>query len=186
MKEDYKVVKHNSLVNAKGKYAYSTSQLKLVCHVIAHIKPEENDFETKFVSLRELGFIGDESKNHTWFKDEFLKLLEMPFKIPNSKYWVNWFSALAYEGGVIEYRFDPALKPFLLQLKDNFTSYYLSSVMSLKTNYAILTFELLTQVRNIGYRNIKIEEYRDLLKIPKSYLNADILRLLKKIQIEVN
>ena len=50
----------------------------------------------------------------------------MPFKIPNSKYWVNWFSALAFENGVIEYRFDPALKPFLLNLKENFTSYYLT------------------------------------------------------------
>ena len=109
----------------------------------------------------------------------------MPFKIPNSKYWVNWFSALAFENGVIEYRFDPALKPFLLQLKGNFTSYHLSNVMNLKSNYAILTFELLSQSRDIGYRNITIKEYRELLKIPDSYLNADVLRLLKKVQKEI-
>ncbi len=109
----------------------------------------------------------------------------MPFKIPNSKYWVNWFSALAFENGVIEYRFDPALKPFLLNLKENFTSYHLSNVMNLKSNYAILTFELLAQARNQGYRNITIKEYRELLKIPDSYRNADILRLLKKVQKEI-
>ena len=34
--EDYKVVKHNSLVNAKGKYQYSVNQLKLICHLIAY------------------------------------------------------------------------------------------------------------------------------------------------------
>ena len=37
--EDYKVVKHNSLVNIKGKYQYSVNQLKLICHLIANIKP---------------------------------------------------------------------------------------------------------------------------------------------------
>ncbi len=183
--EDYKVVKHNSLVNAKGKYQYSVNQLKLVCHLIANIKPDEEDFETKYIALKELGFVGENSENYTYFKEEFVRLLEMPFKIPNSKYWVNWFSALAFENGVIEYRFDPALKPFLLNLKENFTSYHLSNVMNLKSNYAILTFELLAQARNQGYRNITIKEYRELLKIPDSYLNADILRLIKKVQKEI-
>ena len=183
--EDYKVVKHNSLVNAKGKYQYSVNQLKLVCHLIANIKPNEEDFETKYIALKELGFVGENSENYTYFKEEFVRLLEMPFKIPNSKYWVNWFSALAFENGVIEYRFDPALKPFLLNLKGNFTEYYLSNVMNLKSNYAILTFELLSQSRDIGYRNITIKEYRELLKIPDSYLNADVLRLLKKVQKEI-
>ena len=189
---DYKVSKHNSLVNAKSKYQYSVNQLKLICHLIANIKPNEEDFETKYIALKELGFVGANSENYTYFKEEFVRLLEMPFKIPNSKYWVNWFSALAFENGVIEYRFDPALKPFLLNLKGNFTSYYLSNVMNLKSNYAILTFELLSQVRkqqeeeNVqGYRNITIKEYRELLKIPDSYLNADVLRLLKKVQKEI-
>lgn len=182
---DYKVSKHNSLVNAKSKYQYSVNQLKLICHLIANIKPNEQDFETKYIALKELGFVGANSENYTYFKEEFVRLLEMPFKIPNSKYWVNWFSALAFENGVIEYRFDPALKPFLLNLKGNFTEYYLSNVMNLKSNYAILTFELLSQSRDIGYRNITIKEYREFLKIPDSYLNADVLRLLKKVQKEI-
>ena len=184
-KENYKVVKHNSLINAESKFPYTLNQAKLICHLISNIKPNEDDFETKAVSLRELGFVGENSENYTYFKEEFVRLLEMPFTIPNSKYWVNWFSALAFENGVIEYRFDPALKPFLLNLKENFTSYHLSNVMNLKSNYAILTFELLAQARNQGYRNITIKEYRELLKIPDSYLNADILRLLKKVQKEI-
>ena len=184
-KENYKVVKHNSLINAESKFPYTLNQAKLICHLISNIKPNEDDFETKAVSLRELGFVGENSENYTYFKEEFVRLLEMPFKIPNSKYWVNWFSALAFENGVIEYRFDPALKPFLLNLKENFTSYHLSNVMNLKSNYAILTFELLAQARNQGYRNITIKEYRELLKIPDSYLNADILRLIKKVQKEI-
>lgn len=183
--EDYKVVKHNSLVNIKGKYQYSVNQLKLVCHLIANIKPNEEDFTKKQVSIKELNFIDENTYNHNYFKEEFVRLLEMPFQIPEDEGWTNWFSYLKYKNGVIEYRFDPALKPFLLNLKENFTSYHLSNVMNLKSNYAILTFELLAQARNQGYRNITIKEYRELLKIPDSYLNADILRLLKKVQKEI-
>lgn len=183
--EDYKVVKHNSLVNARGKYQYSLNQLKLICHLIANIKPNEEDFTTKQIALKDLGFINEKNNHYTYFREEFVKLLEMPFKIPNSKYWVNWFSALAYENGIIEYRFDPALKPYLLELKDNYTSYHLSNVLGLKTNYAILTFELLAQAREQGYRNIKIGDYRELLKIPDSYLNADVFRLIERVQKEI-
>ena len=183
--EDYKVVKHNSLVNIKGKYQYSVNQLKLICHLIANIKSNEEDFTTKQVALKDLGFIGEENYHYTYFKEEFVRLLEMPFQIPGTKGWVNWFSYLEYENGVIIYRFDPALKPFLLNLKENFTSYHLSNVMNLKSSYAILTFEILAQARNQCYRNITIKEYRELLKIPDSYKNNDVLRLLKKIQKEI-
>lgn len=185
MKDDYKVVKHNSLVNAKGKYAYSINQLKLVSHLIAHIKPTDTNFEMRGASLIELGFVGDENKNHTWFKEEFLKLLEMPFLIPGTKKWVNWFSCLEYDCGVINYAFDERLKPYLLELKENFTSYHLNNVLSLKTNYALLTFEILAQARNLGYRNIKIKEFRELLNIPEGYRNNDINVMLKKVQKEI-
>jgi len=183
--EDYKVVKHNSLVNIKGKYQYSVNQLKLICHLIANIKPTDTNLEMKQIAIKDLGFIGEENYHYTYFKEEFVRLLEMPFQIPGTKKWVNWFSCLEYDTGVLNYSFDERLKPFLLNLKENFTSYHLSNVMNLKSNYAILTFELLAQARNQGYRNITIKEYRELLKIPDSYLNADILRLLKKVQKEI-
>ena len=46
--EDYKVVKHNFLINAKSKYKYSLNELKLICHLIANILPTDTNLETKF------------------------------------------------------------------------------------------------------------------------------------------
>ena len=136
----------------------------------------------KQIAIKDLGFVEENTYNHYYFKEEFVKLLEMPFQIPGTKKWVNWFSCLEYDTGVLNYAFDERLKPFLLNLQGNFTSYHLSNVMNLKSNYAILTYELLSQARDIGYRNITIKEYRELLKIPDSYRNADVLRLLKKFK----
>ena len=137
--EDYKVSKHNSLVNAKGKHQYSVNQLKLICHLIANIKPTDTNLEMKQIAIKDLGFVEENTYNHYYFKEELVKLLEMPFQIPGTKKWVNWFSCLEYDTGVLNYAFDERLKPFLLNLQGNFTSYYLSNVMNLRSNYAILT-----------------------------------------------
>lgn len=123
-KEEYKVVKHNDLVNEKPDQPYTLNQLKLICHLISHIKPTDTNFETKEVLLSELGFDSIDSYNYSRFKSEILELLKKPFELP-TKYWVNWFSTLSYKEGVIEYAFDERLKPYLLNLKNNFTSYQL-------------------------------------------------------------
>ena len=184
-KEDYKVVKHNDLVNEKPKDPYTLNQLKLICHLISHIKPTDTNFETKEVSLKELNFDSIENGcNYGIFKSEILELLKKPFELP-TKYWVNWFSALSYKEGVIEYAFDERLKPYLLNLKDNFTSYQLKNILSLKSVYAIRMYELLKQYEVAKARTIEIKELRSLLNISRGYRNNDITKLLENVKEEL-
>ena len=180
-KEEYMVVKHNSLINARSDLIYTSNQLKLICHLIAHIKPTDTNFETKEVSLRELGFVGKDSYNYTRFKEEFLQLLTMPFQLPGTKGWTNWFSYLEYTEGYIKYAFDERLKSFLLNLKDNFTSYQLKNVLLLQSAYNIKLYELLAQYKIIGHRKISLENLRYCLNIPISYQNKDIIRFIENI-----
>ena len=183
-KNSINVVKHNSLINIKSDEAFTVSQKKLVCHLIANIKPKEVDFSIKEVALKELGFIDDNMQNYTWFRKEFLQLLKMPFVIPNDGGWANWFSYLKYEKGIIKYSFDPRLKPFLLELKGNFTIYNLDNVLNLKTNYAITLFELLMKNIRIGKLKIEIEEFIKVMNLP-NYPNGELKRYLTRIQKEI-
>ena len=184
-KEEYMVVKHNSLINARSDLIYTSNQLKLICHLIAHIKPTDTNFETKEVSLRELGFVGKDSYNYTRFKEEFLQLLTMPFQLPGTKGWTNWFSYIEYTDGSIKYAFDERLKSFLLNLKDNFTSYQLKNILSLKSVYAIRMYELLKQYEVAKARTIEIKELRSLLNIPRGYRNNNITKLLENVKEEL-
>ena len=183
-KEDYKVVKHNDLVNEKPDQPYTLNQLKLICHLISHIKPTDTNFETKEVLLSELGFDSIDSYNYSRFKSEILELLKKPFELP-TKYWVNWFSTLSYKEGVIEYAFDERLKPYLLNLKNNFTSYQLKNILSLKSVYAIRMYELLKQYEVAKARTIEIKELRSLLNISRGYKNNDITKLLENVKEEL-
>ncbi|WP_148570181.1 replication initiation protein [Aliarcobacter cryaerophilus] len=185
-KEDYKVVKHNDLVNEKPKDPYTLNQLKLICHLISHIKPTDTNFETKEVSLKELNFDSIENGcNYGIFKSEILELLKKPFQIPEDEGWTNWFSFLKYKEGVIEYAFDERLKQYLLNLKNNFTSYQLKNILSLKSVYAIRMYELLKQYEVAKARTIEIKELRSLLNISRGYKNNDITKLLENVKEEL-
>ena len=54
----------NDLVNEKPDQPYTLNQLKLICHLISHIKPTDTNFETKEVLLSELGFDSIDSYNN--------------------------------------------------------------------------------------------------------------------------
>ena len=162
----------------------------MVCFLVSHIKPEDKDFQLKRISIKDLGLSAIDSKNHKKLSEEFLELMSNPFRLPNNenqkkKTWVNWFSSFSYEEGIIEYKFDPLLKPFLLQLKDTFTTYQLKNILSLKSIYSIRMYELLNQYKVIGKRTIEIEELRSLLNIPQTYKSGDLIRLIKSIKKEL-
>ena len=179
--EDYKVVKHNFLINAKSTYKYTLNELKLISHLIANILPSDTNLEIKKVSIRELNFIVTDSNNYSKIGKELEKLKIKIIKLPNG-YEVNWFSCLKYENGFIEYSFDTRLKEFLLNINSNFTSYYLTNVINQKSAYSIRIFELLFQLKDKGYRTIFLNDLRECLGIPISYSNKDIRRLIQNVQ----
>ena len=179
--DDYKVVKHNFLINAKSTYKYTLNELKLISHLIANILPSDTNLEIKKVSIRELNFIVTDSNNYSKIGKELEKLKIKIIKLPNG-YEVNWFSCLKYENGFIEYSFDTRLKEFLLNINSNFTSYYLTNVLNLKSAYSIRIFELLFQLKDKGYRTIFLNDLRECLGIPISYSNKDIRRLIQNVQ----
>ena len=179
--EDYKVVKHNFLINAKSECKYTLNELKLICHLIANILPTDTNLETKKVSMRDLDFIITDSNNYSKIGKELEKLEEKTIQLPNG-YEVEWFYSLKYENGFLEYSFDTRLKEYLLNLNSNFTSYCLTNVLNLKSAYSIRIFELLFQLKDKGYRTIFLNDLRECLGVPNSYSNKDIRRLIQNVQ----
>lgn len=176
------IVKSNSLINSKGKYKYSKNELKMICCLISEVKKDEKDFFIKTFELKKLNFKNDEFNNHTYLNELCQDLLSKPFLIPNSKKWVNWFSSLEVCNGVINYNFEPSLKPYLLELKENFTSYYLNNILSLSSSYSIHMYELLKQLEKVGFRKFLIEELKEILVIPNSYQFVHFKNLMEKIK----
>ena len=178
------VVKHNSLVNATSDYKFSRNELKMICILVSNINNQnEKDFKEKHINITDLD-VNEETNNHTYISSLCSSIMAKPFKINGSIY--NWFTKLTplENQGIIEYQFHEDLKPFLLELKNNFTMYHVNDILKLRSSYSIQVFELLKQYQGMQSKTriISIQEFREILCIPNSYKNKDIRILLETIQ----
>lgn len=180
MASDEKVFKSNDLVNAR--YKLGTVELKLILHAIASIQPDDMDFWTYEFQLKDL------SIDYKDIKAAARSLMGKTFEVKTPDGWLllSWVSSAEYNGkkGTLSLSFDPKLRPYLLQLKEQFTAYELSAVLPMRSSYAIRLYELMLQYEKIGHRVMDLQEFRELLQIPKSYTYKDIRRQILAPGIE--
>lgn len=181
------VKKSNSLITAK--YNLTKEEQKIILSIIAMIDKDDEDFhQYRFYIKDFLDNIDVASKgNYTYIKNIFKGLLEKPIEIKEKSGWIicNWLSGAKIDyAGYVDVEIYSGLKPYLLKLKESFTKYSLANVLSLRSNYSIRIYELLKQFESTGVRQISIDEFKEILKIPKSYqtrhLKPSILEPAKK------
>ncbi len=163
--ENNLVVKKNPLVNAR--YKLNPLELKIILSVVGMIDKDDSDFWTYQIKAKDLA---DDYKD---VKRSCRSLMQKVFEIDTGDGWImmSWFSSIEYKhkSGLIQCHFDPKLKPYLLQLKDNFTAYTLKSVLPMRSSYSIRIYELLKQYETIGSRVFNLDELLQVLQVPKSY-----------------
>ena len=164
------VKKSNDLIE-KARYDLSITQQKLILFIIKEIRTDDTDFKTYDVFVSELI---EATKSSDWLyfklKQEAKDILKKPLLIrTDDGGWValNWFSSIQYlpGKGILRLRFDPALKPYLLQLKERFTEYDLRNVFPMRSTYSPRIYELLKQYQQFGKRYFDLEEFKQLLAI---------------------
>ena len=188
------VTQANELISAR--YTLPLVEQRLVLTMIARIQPDDEDFKEYRVSIRELSdFIGiDKNSAYRECKKTTENLLKRVLKIqePGRLLQTHWVSSAEYiDGeGCVLLCFDPKLKPYLLQLKGNFTSCKLEMLLSFKSQYTIRFYNLLKQYQALKTREIELELLRDMLGIGKdqhveySNFKNNILKPIQKELIE--
>jgi plasmid replication initiation protein len=142
------VKKDNRLIEAK--YALSINEQRIIYSIIGKIHADDDDFEDYTIDLAEVADFFGVSKSRSFYYDiqnNAKNLMEKTVDISSgrTRRFCQWLSFLEYnEGeGSMTLRFDKALKPYLLQLKSNFTQYQLAAVANFKNSYSIRFYEFL-------------------------------------------
>lgn len=87
----------------------------------------------------------------------------------------------------VEISVNPDLEHILNELSSEFVKYELVEFTSIRSSYAKTMYRLLKQYRSTGFFKIKIEDFKEILDIPKSYQMSDIdRRVLKPIKKELS
>ena len=186
------VTQSNKLVEAR--YNLPLGELRLILTMIARIQPEDADFTEYRINVKDFAEFLDIDKNSVY--REFHKIQKsivsrvLIFYELDGPLAVGWVSSAKYleKEGAVLLSFDPKLKPYLLQLKGNFTSCKLEMLLSFKSQYTMRVYNLLKQYESLGERQIEVDVLREILglRIDQYKLYANFKTdLLKPVQHEL-
>jgi len=196
MKDIYVVTQSNELIEARHNKPLTAREQKIILTMVSGIQPNDEDFKEYRISLKNfsemLGLKG--STKYVEIKEVVKSLLEKTIEIPKKNGgWLlsHWVSSAEYiDGeGIIELTFSPKLKPYMLQLKNQFTTYQLGNILALRSTYAIRLYELMKKWQYLGKWEYPVEELRGKLGVGENtyprYANFKA-RVLSKAIEEVN
>ena len=152
-RENY-VTKSNEIIQ-KSRYSLNLREQKLVLYLISMIKPNDTEFHEFEISVKRFcdicGIDERSGKNMSGIKESIKTLADKSMWIQKSEKnqtLVRWIAKATINIGsdIIVIRLDDDLKPYLLQLKNNFAQYQLLNIVTLKSKYAVRLYELMESV----------------------------------------
>lgn len=162
------VTQRNDLIEARHINPLTVREQKIVLTMVSMIQPNDEDFKDYRISIKEFSeMLGLEGKaKYTELKAITKDLMSKSIEIPRSDggwLFANWISSAEYQKGegIIALSFSPKLLPYLLQLKNTFTSYRLSNILSLKSTYSIRLYELMKKWESRGQWECSVESLRE-------------------------
>ncbi len=160
------VVKSNRLVEAR--YKLNLNEQKIILYAVGKLDRNKNKFNILELDIREFTeLIGTTHERYTEIREIVTNLMAKQVRIDtlDRDLVANWISSIEYikDTGKIELEFSEKLVPYLLQLKEQFTTYELKNVLNLKNKYAIRIYELLKQYENIKFREFELEKFKKMI-----------------------
>ena len=172
-----KVVKANELIQ-KSRFNLTLQQQKIVLYLISRIMPTDEAFQEYEFSVadfcRMCGISETSGKNYQALKSAIKEIADKSLWIDCEKgeTLIRWIEKpyINKQSGTIKIRLDADMKPFLLQLKKNFTEYELIWTLNFKSKYTIRLYEL---IKSIHYRELETYEREYTLTELRTLLDAE-------------
>lgn len=192
MDKNYLVTKANTLITSS--YDLSLEEQRIILTLASMVQPTDEDFKPYKFNIKEfMELLGVEAKSKYSIipkitKELMQKVLEIKQK--NKITQVAWLSSAEYEkgSGTVELEFSPKLKPFMLGLKEFYTTYRLKNVLELRGKYSIRMYEILKSNEFKKIAEIKVDDLRKILKadigsylIYQNFKNRIILQAKKEL-----
>jgi plasmid replication initiation protein len=169
--KDKTIRQHNDFTQAR--YNLTSLEQNIVMLLIAKIKTDDPDKTNYIISSTEIFYNQTQrsaAANTALLKECVNKLLKRVVTIQSAngnRIDTHFVSSCEYlDGkGSIELSFDPKLRPFLTDLKSNFTQYSLRSVLSFKGKYTKRIYQLISQYQDTKVLYISLNHLIEILRL---------------------
>jgi len=178
MNEKNALVKKSNYFIENARYELTLTQQKLILFFLGKIRVDDQAFKEYTLSIPEIiAGIGISPKGaYTLLDTEVQALMQKVFTIVETdpatgkkdRTKLAWFASFSHidGSGSVQVSFAPRLKPYLLQLKNRFTTYPLACVMALHSSYSLRIYEIL-KMKMTFHKKVyfDLEEFKTLLQI---------------------
>jgi plasmid replication initiation protein len=167
MDEIIQVRQHNAITNAR--YEYSEMQLDIFLYLLAKLRRDRTDSIYE-VSVPEMAKMTGKKYNYQQLRKATEGMGSRMFEVSTQKSYVQlWmFQRIEYMHGTgtIEFEFTNSIKPYLFDLKDNFTSFQLYAALRLGSKFAKRIYTLCSQWKDKGKtQTFSLEEFKKMLAL---------------------
>ena len=151
------VVKSNDLIQ-RSRFSLTTQQQRMMLYLISKIMPQDENFKTYQLDIVEFcqtcGIDYSGGKTYEELKASIKALadksmwIEIEDEKGEAETLIRWIEepTIRKNSGIVEVQLNKYLKPYLLQLKKNFTSYELIYTLRFRSKYSIRLYELACSV----------------------------------------
>ncbi|MFD2719910.1 replication initiation protein [Hymenobacter monticola] len=162
------VRQHNAITNAR--YEMSACEMDIVFALLSKLSSNDKPGTMYLVRVRELEHLTGRQWNYKQLLDSTEQLNSRIYHIED-KAKVLQISLLAsaeyLKGkGVIELEISEKMRPYLIDLKSNFTSYHLQAALSLTSKFAKRIYQLVSQWKDVGHtKTYTLDEFKYMLNL---------------------
>jgi len=189
------VTKSNQLIESSHKL--TLQQQKVICAVASKVRLSDTELTEYVFHMKELADLLELNKKGYYVElRKVIRSLQSQIftinKIVDAQIKsvdINWFYRAEYNQtkNTVSLKFAEDLKPFLLHLKDNFTSYSLENIVKLNSSYSLKLYEILkSKVFKKGkVFEITLDELNALFLNPYAKYNDFKRNVLEKCKVEL-
>ena len=192
------VVQSNKLIEAHYKQEYSVQEQRTVLWLISEINKadyfhvEESSYKEITISAQKYAELMGIRVDNVYRDAKKIgeALMSKVIAIPRDNGgWLmfNWMASMEYKKGegVIEVSIAPKIIPYIIQLKEQFTSFRLGNILYLRSSHAIKLYQILAQYKKIGERTITVDELKSFLGL-EDMITYKVYSALKRKVLEIS
>jgi len=162
-------VRQSNAITA-ARYDYTACQLDILFYLLSILRKEDQPNKEYQIHVTEIESITGREWNYQQLSDATENMGNRTFKIKTTdEYQQIWiFQAVKYKKGkgYFTIKLSEDIRPYLFELKNNFTSYQLHSALKLTSKYAKRIYQLASQWKDIGEtKAYSIDELKFMLKL---------------------
>ena len=157
---------HNGLTGAK--YNLTPIQKDIIYLLLSQIKEDDESNKVYRFHISALYTKNRQGVNYTRIKQDIDELLKQRIEIKKLTGWLKFpaiVSSMEYieKEGMFEMEISDKLRPYLFNLKSNFTTFWSQTALDIKTTHAKRIYEMLSQYKDTGFLKISIRDLKERL-----------------------